>query len=96
MKLVSDWGRPWALYDLAADRTELRDLAPLQPAQAARLAQLWDDWAARAKPPVRSAGGEPTYRHLHDAQEKFVGGGTDTGDAPMAAPARKNKRTKSN
>ncbi len=95
LKLVSDWGRPWELYDLAADRTELRDLAQLQPAEAARLAQLWVDWAARAKRPVRSAGGEPIYRHLHDAQEKFVGGGTDTGDAPMAAPARKNKRATS-
>jgi len=95
LKLVSDWGRPWALYDLATDRTELRDLARLQPAQTARLAQLWDDWAARAKPPVRSAGGEPIYRHLHDAQEKFVGGDTDTGDAPIEASARKNKRAKS-
>jgi arylsulfatase A-like enzyme len=73
LKLVSDWGRPWELYDLAADRTELRDLAQLQPAQAACLAQLWDDWAARAKRPVRSDGGEPIYRHLHDAQEKVVG-----------------------
>ena len=96
LKLVSDWGRPWELYDLAADRTELRDLAHLQPTQATRLAQLWDDWAARAKPPVRSAGGEPVYRHLHDAQEKFVGDGTDTGGAPIAAPARKNTRAQSN
>ena len=96
LKLVSDWGRPWELYDLAADRTELRDLAHLQPTQATRLAQLWDDWAARAKPPVRSAGGEPVYRHLQDAQEKFVGDATDTGGAPIATPARKNKRAKSN
>ena len=34
-KLVSDWGRPWGLYDLAADRFETKDLSkettPLSP-----------------------------------------------------------------
>jgi arylsulfatase A-like enzyme len=96
MKLVSDWGRPWELFNLATDRTELHDLKKAEPEQAARLEKLWSGWAAQTATRVRTAGGEPIYRHLADAQEKFVGGGTDTGDAPMAAPARKNKRTKSN
>ena len=96
MKLVSDWGRPWELFNLTTDRTELHDLKKVEPEHAARLEKLWSGWAAQTATRVRTAGGEPIYRHLADAQEKFVGGGTDTGDAPMAAPARKNKRTKSN
>lgn len=96
MKLVSDWGRPWELFNLTTDRTELHDLKKAEPEHAARLEKLWSGWAAQTATRVRTAGGEPIYRHLADAQEKIVGGGTDTGDAPMAAPARKNKRTKSN
>ena len=40
-KLASDWGQPWALYDLAKDRTELHDLAKSEPA---RFKQLQADW----------------------------------------------------
>ena len=38
---------PWELYDLAADRTELNDLAEADPERVARLAALYDAWAAR-------------------------------------------------
>lgn len=40
---------PWALFDIAADPAETRDLAAAHPAEVARLAQLWDDWKARVQ-----------------------------------------------
>ena len=94
LKLVSDWGRPWQLFNLATDRTELCDLAKTQLEPAARLQQQWETWAAATATRVRSAGGEPIYRHLADTEEKFVGGGPDTGDEEMRTPASKTKRSK--
>ena len=46
-KLVAARGEPWHLYDLAADRTELNDLAGLSPDKVAQLQKLYDDWARR-------------------------------------------------
>jgi arylsulfatase len=46
-KLVSRHGGGWELYDLAADRTESRDLAAAHPDRARELAAAWDHWAAR-------------------------------------------------
>jgi len=46
-KLVALHGGPWELYDLAKDRTELKDLAAAQPALVRELASLHDAWAAR-------------------------------------------------
>ncbi len=94
MKLVSDWGRPWELFDLAKDRTELYDLAKTRTVQAALLEELWNDWAAKAKPPLRNAGGEPIYRHLADANEQFVGGGSDSGDEDVTQPKKKKEKGK--
>jgi arylsulfatase len=47
-KLVAKEDQPWELYDLEADRSELTDLAPRQPAKVRDLAAQWDAWAARA------------------------------------------------
>jgi len=92
LKLVSDWGRPWELFNLATDRTELHDLAKTQPDEATRLATLWAEWAGKTKARLQSAGSEPIYRHRKDAQEKFVGGSSDTGDEEMTKPAKKGKK----
>jgi arylsulfatase len=43
------WGkglRRWALYDLATDPTEQRDLAELRPDKLAEMVQAWRDWVA--------------------------------------------------
>jgi arylsulfatase A-like enzyme len=39
---------PWELYNLAADRTELRNLAATEPSRAAELTAKWEAWAQRA------------------------------------------------
>ncbi|MEI6713202.1 MAG: arylsulfatase [Verrucomicrobiota bacterium] len=92
VKLVSDWNRPWELYNLATDRTEMRDLAKVEPQIAARLEQRWKDWAAPLQLRLHSAGGEPVYRHLHDAKEQFIGGkGDDSHEEDVPVPEKKNR-----
>ncbi len=56
-------GGPWELYDMDADRTEMRDLAAAEPGRVKELASKWEAWARRAhvlpwiwKPPYREAG----------------------------------------
>src|SRR5205823_3037970 len=46
-KLVAVHGKPWELYDLEADRTELHDLAATMPEKVHELAAQWDAWANR-------------------------------------------------
>ena len=40
-------GEPWQLYDLAHDRTELKDLAAEQPEKVKELKELYEKWAGR-------------------------------------------------
>lgn len=47
-KLVAKENKPWELYDMEADRTEMNDLAAQHPEIVARLAAAWEAWAARA------------------------------------------------
>ena len=37
----------WKLYDLEADRTELKDMAEKYPERLKQMAQAWCDWAKR-------------------------------------------------
>ena len=46
-KLVRDHPRPWELYDVSRDRTELHDVAPAHPDVVAELAREWQRWADR-------------------------------------------------
>ncbi len=41
-KLVRDYPRPWELYDMEADRTELHDLAAAHPDRVAEMARQYD------------------------------------------------------
>ena len=55
-KLVRAHKKPWSLYDLEADRTELNDLAKTDPDRVERMKSMWQTWAERvgAEPwPVR-------------------------------------------
>jgi len=64
-KLVAIRGKPWELYNLAADRTERNDLSTKDPARVERLAGLWQAWADRCGVMVkeaRSQASQPTAK----------------------------------
>jgi len=44
-KLVANYDRPWELYNLSRDPTELTDLAPTQPRRLRELSHAWQLWA---------------------------------------------------
>lgn len=46
-KLVSSYTKPWELYNVAADRTELNNLAASEPARAAAMSSMYERWASR-------------------------------------------------
>lgn len=45
-KLVAIHGKPWELYDMEADRTELNDLAATQPERVHEMARQYEAWAS--------------------------------------------------
>ena len=47
-KLVAKENRPWELYDMEADRTEMHDLSTTQADTVKELSDEWDAYAARA------------------------------------------------
>ncbi len=47
-KLVAKEDRPWELYDMEGDRTEMHDLASAMQERVSELAAKWDAWARRA------------------------------------------------
>ena len=47
-KLVSRFPGQWELYDLEADRTELKDLAAAEPQRVERMSAMYQKWADRA------------------------------------------------
>ena len=46
-KLVSRFGQPWELFDIAADRAETNDRARDYPERRHELEALWQNWARR-------------------------------------------------
>ncbi len=46
-KLVRDYPKPWELYNLALDRSELNDVAGHHPELVAELGAAWQQWADR-------------------------------------------------
>ena len=46
-KLVASHRRPWELYEIRKDRSELNDLAAKHPEKLAELKAKWEAWAAR-------------------------------------------------
>ena len=46
-KLVREYEKPWELYNLAADRTEMNDLASGQPARRDEMIAMWEAWATQ-------------------------------------------------
>jgi arylsulfatase len=46
-KLVASFNEPWELYDLEADRTELKDLSQVHPEVVRDLTIQYEAWANR-------------------------------------------------
>jgi arylsulfatase len=44
-KLVREYEKPWELYDIEADRTELNDLSKTHAAKKDEIVKLWETWA---------------------------------------------------
>lgn len=36
---------PWQLYDMATDRSEMKDLSAQYPETVKKMAAMWNDWA---------------------------------------------------
>ena len=49
-KLVAKRNRPWELYDIQRDGTELQNLAGDHPERVSNMARLWNEWAAGPAP----------------------------------------------
>ncbi|MGJ8651179.1 MAG: sulfatase-like hydrolase/transferase [Opitutaceae bacterium] len=47
-KLVALRGKPWELYDMKVDRTELNELSNKMPEKVAAMSVIYDAWAKRA------------------------------------------------
>ena len=46
-KLVAEWDRPWELYNMVDDRTELNDLSGSEPDRVRMLEEAYNGWANR-------------------------------------------------
>ncbi len=44
-KLVREYRKPWELYDIQRDRTELQDLSVPHKQQRERMVKMWETWA---------------------------------------------------
>jgi arylsulfatase len=44
-KLVREYQKPWELYDLSKDRTEMNNLAKLNAAKLQEMITMWKAWA---------------------------------------------------
>lgn len=47
-KLVREAGKPWELYEMTSDRTELNDLAASETELAAGMERRYDEWASQS------------------------------------------------
>jgi arylsulfatase A-like enzyme len=45
LKLVREYEKPWELYDISRDRTELNDLAKIDNVTVESMVNKWESWA---------------------------------------------------
>lgn len=68
LKLVREYRKPWELYDLAADPTEMSNLAAARPRVRDAMVADWEAWADRTG--VAYPQRFDMYRFLKDRREK--------------------------
>ena len=98
-KLVSDWGQPWSLFNLAEDGAETRDQAADLPEKAKELEDFWQSWwDAVPNKRFRSVGGEPEYlapssalRGGDEEEDESAGTGAPKPSGKNTTPARARK-----
>ena len=92
-KIAADWGRPWQMFNLAQDRTELHNLSINEPERFKQMTALWDKWWADKSPGLfKPSGAEPTYRRLADNDEVSQGGNDEADQAGAAKKKRKKQK----
>lgn len=91
-KLIAKENRPWELYDMAADRSELHDLAETQPGRVQQMSARWDEWAERAN--VLPLGGWRSNEKKKSAHNPRTSFGLKEGDVlnGTEAPDVQNRR----
>ena len=65
-KLVSEAPSGWELYNMAEDRTELNNLADIDPQRVAAMAGEWDSWASRCEVDVVLVRSSAKFPGPHD------------------------------
>lgn len=46
-KLVREYRKPWELYDIDDDRTEMTNLSKQNASRKAEMVRMWEMWAAK-------------------------------------------------
>ena len=46
-KLVREYEKPWELYNIDADRTEMNDLASSESTKKDAMVSMWESWAKK-------------------------------------------------
>ncbi|WP_231742532.1 arylsulfatase [Stieleria varia] len=67
-KLVREYQKPWELYDLSHDRTELNDLSATESQRRAKMIAMWETWATQTG--VRFPKRFNMYEHLNAMQRQ--------------------------
>ncbi|WP_417851518.1 arylsulfatase [Thalassoglobus sp.] len=67
-KLVREYKKPWELYNISKDRTEMNNLATSNKQQKTDLVKLWETWATRNE--VRYTERFNMYQYLKSTQQK--------------------------
>lgn len=97
-KLTTDWDRPWQLFNLESDRTELSDVSGEHRELATRLQKQWESWYARVpEKRFNNSAGDPQYRRLDHPEESYrrwIGDGDESVILfrSEASQAKKRKR----
>lgn len=86
-KLVQKHLGPWELYNMADDRTELRDLSAAEPERTRKMAADWDSWAERTFVDPWTGGPRKDWGAPVDPLEKD-NGEREAGPAPKARPRK--------
>lgn len=79
-KLVAGFRKPWQLFEMTTDRAEMHDLAASQPDRTRKMAQQWDDWAARSDVDAWS----DDYDKNLKGRARQIWGGADAPQLPRA------------